>query len=170
MSKKITCDIYNKMKPLLISPMDDELVGAQFGFSAQTVRGVRRSENFAEYQAWQKTRRMSREAALERITEICETTTYDRQNLKYASNKKVVGRNIGGGKLKFRDKNTIEMFYGNNYRTVFMRHRGRGVYGNNWRPFRKALAEAKPMDVGRVWQLAHKFDIDHITRSAKQEN
>lgn len=163
MSKKITCDIYNEMKPLLISPMDDGFVAERFGFGERTVRNVRKSANFAEYQALQKVRRMSREATLERITETCKTATYDRQNLKYANKRKVIGRVIGGGELKFRDKNTIEMYYGK-YKTVFMRHRGRNAYSRNWRPFRKALAEARPMDVGRVWKLANKFDIDHITR------
>jgi len=169
MRKRITCEIYNEMKPLLISALDDALVAEKFGFSERTVRNVRKSGCFAEYQAQEKTTRLSRTAALDLITETCKTAIYDRQNLKNASNRKVVGRNIGGGKLKFRDKNTIEMYYGDNYKTVFLRHRGRGVYAKNWRPFRKALAEANPMDVGRVWRLANKFDIDHITRSTNND-
>ncbi len=167
--QKMTCDIYNEMKDLLISPVDDRVVAAKYGFGERTVRNVRKSSCFAEYQAELKTRRINRDAALERITEICDNATYDRQNLKYASRRKVVGRTIGGGELKFVNKNTIELYYGN-YRVVFFRHRGRGVYALNWRPFRKALAEAKPMDVGRVWELADRFDISHSTTRAQSED
>lgn len=74
-----------------------------------------------------------------------------------------------GSTLVFRSRETIVLIRENGQREVFHRwYTPRGFYTTNWRPFWEALSNAQHLTAHAVYELANRYEIQHIFSSFPQ--